>query len=201
MQKEPWQLKSAELLPYAKTRPIPCVNLPGPRSWSEADLAAYKIACARLETQPPEVPLFDGGTWSFMPVSTGSGWLWHLEEVAIHDLCFNQGNPFDPSTWGWEDINLLAVEKYAAWIKAGSEPPPLDAWQMQSGRLEVKDGHNRAAALVLCGRASTPVWVSPLIQTASGWDTLTHRLAVQEALRAGRVVPTAVLAEYPDLVA
>jgi hypothetical protein len=198
---EPWQLTRAELVPYQQTIPIPRVALPSPKSWSEEDLAAYKLTCIRLETEPPEVPRFPVGTWRLMPLTTGGDWLWHLEEVAFRDLRFVHGDPFDPGTWGWGDIKSQAVEKFSAWIKAGSEPPPIEVWQMQSGRLQANDGHNRSAALVACGRATTLAWVSWLAQTSAGLQPLSHRLAVEAAIRASQAVPEMVLAEYPDLVA
>ncbi len=193
----------AELLPFSQTAPVPRITVPGPASWSEADLAAHKIASIRRETLPPVVPQFPVGTWSLMEASTAdrSGWLWHLEEHPLRDLLFQHGNPFDPSTWDWfSDIHSLAVEKYVAWLKQGFEPPPLEVWQLKSGRLSVEDGHNRAAALVTVGREHTLAWVSYYRQLPDGnWQTLTHRLAVEEALRAGKPVPGEVLAEYPDL--
>lgn len=197
MQKEPWQLTKNDILSYAATRPKPRVIVPGPATWSEQDLAAHKLASVRLETLPPEVPVFEVGTWCI----DGSGWLWHLEEWFFESLRFVHGNPFDPSTWGmFSDINLLAVEKYAAWLRDGFEPPPLEVWQMPSGAMEVKDGYNRSAALATVGRDRALAWVSPYRQTPAGiWETLTHRLAVEEAIRGGKDVPAAVLAEYPDL--
>jgi hypothetical protein len=146
------------------------------------------------------VPIFPVGTWSLQRFLDGECWLWQLREFPLRELRFVHGDPWDSSGWGWGDIKPQAVAKYVAWLEAGYEPPPLDVWQMRSGAHEVRDGHNRAAALVTVGRALTLAWVSPLVLTPTGPQTLTHRLAVEAALLAGQPVPPAVLAEYPDLM-
>lgn len=190
---EPWQVTKDQLIPFAQTQPISSVPDAGPRSFSEADLAAYTAERRQREQEPPQVPCFPVGTWSL----DASEWLWQLEEVALRDLQFVHGNPFDPATWDWfSDIRSLVVRKYVQWLRAGSEPPPLEAWQMASGRIMAVDGHNRGAALVQVGREYTLAWVSPAHLTESGRGVaLTHRQAVEDALRAGKPVPAAVLGD------
>lgn len=194
----PWQLTRASLVPVAQTYPIPRVPLAveGPSVCSEEELYVYAQMLRRLETEPPFVPVFAVGTWS---VDIFDG-LWQLRRYRLKDLLFPGGDPF-ASEWGcFSDMQPWLVEKYLGWIQEGHDPPPLRALETEKGHIKIMDGHNRAAAEVRAGRRKALVWVSVAYLKPNGCLTdLTHPLAIELALQAGRRVPAEVLADYPYL--
>jgi hypothetical protein len=195
---EPWQFRRAELVPYSSTSPISHLVDDGPASYSEADLHAYTLWRRLHESEPPTVPFFTVGTWSFDRFEA----LYQLRRYALSDpaLYFPEGDPF-ASVRDWPSGRLAwLVEKYLCWLCAGNEPPPLRGCEMESGRIRIQDGHYRAASQVRAGRTETQMSVSVSYTKPGGFVTdLTHRVAVEEALRAGKPVPLAVLEDYPDL--
>jgi len=197
---EPWQLRRAEIVPYSSTYPVSHLVDDGPASCSEADLHAYTLWRRLHETLPPAVPYFTVGTWSIDRFEA----LYQLRRYRLDDpaLFFQEGDPFrrDPR-WPSQQLDWL-IEKYVSWLAAGNEPPPLRGCEMERGRIRVQDGYHRAAALVRAARAETLIWVSVACTKPSGFMTdLTHRLAIEEALRAGKPVPLAVLEDYSELAA
>jgi hypothetical protein len=197
---EPWRLCRAELVPYSSTYPVSHLGDEGPVSYSEADLHAYTLWWRLHEVEPPHVPSFPPGTWSVDRFEA----LYQLRSYALSDptLYFPEGDPFACER-EWPARRLVwLVEKYLCWLRAGNEPPPLRSCEMENGRIRIQDGHYRAAAQVRAGRTETLIWVSAAYTKPSGFVTdLTHRVAVEGALRAGRPVPPTVLEDYPDLAA
>ena len=193
---EPWQLTRAELIPYTQTFPVSHLHDAGPRSYSEADLHEYAVYRRLCETIPPDVPSFPVGTWSLDSFDS----LWQLRRYPIKALVFPGGDPYAES-WGWcSDMQPWLIEKYASWLRAGYEPPPLRAFETERGGVKVLNGHNRAASLVRVDRHETLVWVSLAYIKPNGFCTdLTHCIVVETALREGKLVPQAVLADYPQL--
>ena len=197
---EPWQLRRSELVPYSSTYPVSHLVDDGPASYSEADLHAYTLWRRLHETEPPTVPFFAVGTWSVDRFEA----LYQLRRYRLDDpvLFFQEGDPFRRDTrWPPRQLEWL-IEKYLSWLAAGHEPPPLRGCEMERGRIRVQDGYHRAAALVRALRQETLMWVSVGYTKPNGFMTdLTHRIAIEEALRAGRPVPTSVLEDYGDLAA
>lgn len=197
---EPWQLRRAELVPFASTYPISRLADAGPTSYSEADLHAYTLWRRLHETEPPGVPSFQVGTWSVDRFDA----LYQLRRYRLDDpaLFFLEGDPYRrDSRRPPQQIEWL-IEKYVSWLAAGHEPPPLRGCEMEKGRIRVQDGHHRAAAQVRAAREEMLMWVSVACTKPGGFMTdLTHRLAIEEALRAGKPVPLAVLEDYSDLAA
>jgi hypothetical protein len=197
---EPWQLGRAQLIPFASTYPLSYLQDEGPSSYSEAGLHAYSLWRRRNETIPPQVPVFPVGTWAIDAFDC----LWHLRRYCLHDPClfFPEGNPYSGSAARTSSAQYpWLVEKYAAWLRAGHEPPPLTACEMETGRIRVLEGHHRATSLVLAGRHESLLWVSLAYCKPSGFCTdLTHPIAVECALCRGEPVPPAVLAGYPHLL-
>jgi hypothetical protein len=191
--KEPWQMSRAELVPFSATFPISHLQDAGPRSYSEADLHAYALYRRACETIPPCIPDFAEGTWSI----DCWGGLWQLRRSPIKALIFPGGDPY-AREWGWSsDMQPWLIEKYVAWLRAGHEPPPLRGFETEQKHIKVSNGHNRAAALVRVERHEVLIWISLAYTKPNGFCTdLTHSLAVEAALRSGKPVPLAVLAEY-----
>jgi hypothetical protein len=197
---EPWQLRRAELVPYSSTYPVSHLVDDGPASYSEADLHAYTLWRRLHESEPPTVPFFTVGTWSVDRFEA----LYQLRRYRLDDpaLFFQEGDPFRRDTrWPPQQLDWL-IEKYVCWLAAGNEPPPLRGCEMEKGRIRVQDGYHRAAAQVRAARVETLMWVSVAFTKTSGFMTdLTHRIAIEEALRADKPVPMAVLEDYPNLAA
>jgi hypothetical protein len=195
---EPWQLTRAQLVPFAATYPVSHLQDDGPASYSEADLHAYSLWRRRNEDVPPAVPVFPLGTWAVDRFES----LWQLRAYLLSDplLVFPEGDPYGGRTGYPPQQYPWLVDKYVSWLLAGSSPPPLHAIEMEGGRLKITQGHHRAAALVRVGREESPIWVSVAYRKPSGFLTdLTHAIAVELAVREGRNVPPAVLADYPHL--
>jgi len=116
---EPWQLRRADLIPYAATFPMSSLPDEGPHSYSKADLHEYAMRRRRLETVPPVVPATARGAWS---IDSFDG-LWQLRSYPIRDLVFPGGDPF-AREWGWfSEIYPWLVEKYLAWLREGKPVP------------------------------------------------------------------------------
>jgi hypothetical protein len=100
------------------------------------------------------------------------------------------------------------VDKYAEWIRQGSEPPPLTGLETEKGSIKIQEGHHRASAIKETGGDSVNVWVSvtqsvPIGKTEAGEVItsprgVTHRDAVKQAVEQGQPVPQSVLGDYPD---
>lgn len=60
------------------------------------------------------------------------------------------------------------VPRYAQWMQAGMEPPPIEVVQTDRGKLSVTDGHRRALAARLAGKLTLRAWVSPITPVSPG---------------------------------
>lgn len=113
--------------------------------WSSKVRAAAK--------RPPICPRFSVGTFRYADAYVGQEP--EIDELREYDVKgdprieFPEGMPFGP-----------IVDKYASWIKQGSEPIPVRAVEKESGIVSVRDGHHRRAAIRHAGHRRIKAWVS-----------------------------------------
>lgn len=157
-----------------------------------------KIASSR--EKPAEVDDIPLGTWKVDDTFQGYRGrdIEQLQELDPQSLALSEtlveGNE---EGRGWD------ADRYAEWIKAGHQPPPINVVQMENGKYKVTDGHRRLAA---AKKAGVPIraWVSPVVDTddldSEGKPIkagLTHEMAIERAARDGKAVPEDVLADHP----
>jgi hypothetical protein len=142
------------------------------------------IASSRLvPNEGVDVPV---GTWRVDKFSGNYGKeIEQLREVRIDELALpelREGGKLDIEKLGDD-------ERYAAWIKEGKEPPPIEVLRRDDGSLRVADGHRRVLAAKLAGRATIKAWVSETVPIPSGrldangkpiMTSLTYELAMKE---------------------
>lgn len=194
--REPWEMTRDELVSYSDTTPKSSEPVEDYGDMTEAGLHARSLRVRANQTTPPTFAKHPVGTYGL----DSTGELMQLREFDIDDpiLRFNEGEPKNQTT-----------RKYADWIADGHEPPPMGGLETEKGTINVTDGHHRRTAIRENGGKTVKVWVSltqnvPIGKDAAGKDItsprgLKHRDVVAQALSAGKPVPPAVLAEYPDL--
>ena len=78
-------------------------------------------------------------------------------ELATPEGDYTQKN-FNPEGRGWD------AERYAEWMKAGHQPPPIEVVEYTDGGLGVINGHRRTAAAKMAGEPIL-AWVSPAVES------------------------------------
>lgn len=98
----------------------------------------------------------------------------------------------DPGEDGYENCDDLYADSYD-WdsLRMARSTPPAKLRVTRRGAVEILDGNHRVALWGERGFTHVPAWVI---------DERGHRAAVAAALAAGRRVPEAVRASYPDLL-
>lgn len=147
-------------------------NPPTLTTGSEQEMEAASYRIRQAEVTPPTFTRFPLGTLAFSSYGEDSADLMELRECSLDDdrLTFPEGHRTGQ-----------VVEKYVAWIKAGSLPPPMRGYEMPDGyTIKIADGHFRNAALRLAQVPTTQVWV------ALTWKTSGITLRLAQELAAGR---------------
>lgn len=143
------------------------------------------------------------GTWRIDDKST-----WNRHGLAVEQLRMVKVADIAPIEDPYAMGRGEYVKVYAERLKAGSIPSPGYGSLRLDGRIQISDGHRRYYAYKEAGFEEMPLWVSdpsmpdeprPDIELKHWVTSLTHRLAVRNALAAGKKVPAKVRALYPDL--
>lgn len=193
--KEPWQLTKGELVAWKDTKPTPKYKPDTGGGYSEQEMHERTLRNRSSETEAPDVKHHPVGSYGL----DSTGELMQLREYKLDDpkLIFPEGMPNSGSQ---------TVQKYADWINQGSVAPALTGLETEKGNIKIQEGHHRAAAIRSTGGDTAKVWVTltrnrPLGNGQVMPEGVTHRGAVEAAIKDGKAVPSEVLADYPDLAA
>ena len=148
-------------IPHGAPRDAPPADAAAYRSKLEYEKnlrRTYTAAGASSRTTPQTAPVPAFGTWLIQPWSAINGReIAETVEMRVDDIEISE-------TTGRG--RFADVVRYAEWLDAGLEPPPINVIQTDGGRLKTTD-HRRLLAAKLAGRAT--------IKAFAWWATLNPR--------------------------
>lgn len=147
------------IIPFSLTIPRRRAAVPErPADYSEEAGECFGRKCRLTEDVPPEVSRYPVGTFSFDDSFSLAPEINELRELRFDDprVRFSEYNPVNRDRWQHDPT----VAKYTRWIRAGHEPPPVNAVEHEKGTIGVTNGHHRSAALHRAGRRSFKAWVA-----------------------------------------
>jgi len=148
----------------------------------------YSVSVAiSSRTNPQTAPVPPVGAWmrDSCPGVDGHA-IWELVTWPVADLEISEDTGM---------AKAADVRRYAQWMLAGSEPPPVFAVQSEKGRLVLRD-HRRVLAAKVAGKTTIRVWVS--------WTTNARRpdyngpCGLTSELASAGSRPRPVIAARPD---
>jgi hypothetical protein len=140
----------------AVTSSVPVPVLEG---CSEAAVHAHSLRVRAAEDRPPTFQRHPIGTIVRYYAEAGRP----QEYLEVREYALD-----DPRLGKLSETPVRdTVEKYAAWTRARSLPPPIRLYETVGGRLSIGDGHHRLAAARLAGQTTItakvhPTWVARL---------------------------------------
>lgn len=170
-----WDGSQHAPVPFHLTYPLSRVSHPPNTDYSEEGMWRYRLECQARERAcglPPVVPYFPVGTWAV----TTYGDLYQLRWLEFDDprVMWQECAPQDDDHRLAYAGKLHGVELYQQWLRQGSMPPALHAYEMHTeffdieqhrltGHLiKISDGHHRGAALYREGYSRFQCWVNPI---------------------------------------
>ena len=134
------------------------------RAWLSPYFDASGVQTVSSRTTPARYPAVPLGAWKIDRSFCGIHGRFIDQLVALDPggLSLPEGDytdpRYNPEGRGWD------AERYAEWMRGGSEPPPITVLELESGALSVSDGHRRAAAAKMVGQ-TIRAWISWTVDT------------------------------------